>query len=82
MQNTPNPFAEVTDIYFQLPKDEHVTLVIYDLLGKEIKLLLKEEMKAGEYKVSWESEESPNGQYMVRMETPTFSDVKLISKLK
>jgi polyvinyl alcohol dehydrogenase (cytochrome) len=82
MQNAPNPFAEVTDIHFKMSTDEHVTLVIYDLFGREIEVLLKEEMKEGEHKVSWDSGDSANGQYMVRIETPTFSDVKLISKMK
>ena len=82
MQNTPNPFADITDIHFKLSSDEHVKLMIYDQFGKEIKTLLNEEMEAGEYVVTWDSGPSPGGQYMVRIVTPTFSDVKLISKVK
>jgi len=81
-QNAPNPFSQITDIRFQLPKDEHVALMIYDQFGKEIESLLNENKEAGEYKVSWDSKDRPSGQYLVRIVTPTFSDVKMISKMK
>jgi polyvinyl alcohol dehydrogenase (cytochrome) len=80
-QTTPNPFAAVTDIYLQLPLQEHITLMVYDPLGKEIEMLLNEEMKEGEYKISWDSGSLPNGPYVVRIMTPTYSDVKMISKM-
>ena len=81
LRNAPNPFLDVTDIYFQLLIDEHVDLVIFDQFGKEIKILLNEKMEAGEYKVNWDSGNVPDGQYVVRIVTPTFSAVKLISKV-
>jgi len=81
LQNTPNPFSDVTDIHFQLMQDENVRLEIYDQFGKHIKTLLNERMETGEYKVTWDSGNVPDGQYLVRIVTPTFSDVKMISKV-
>ncbi|MCX6164610.1 MAG: hypothetical protein NTU73_07070, partial [Ignavibacteriae bacterium] len=48
-QNYPNPFNPVTKINYELPKDGKVKLVIYDILGREIKTLVNELKQAGRY---------------------------------
>ena len=52
-QNYPNPFNSSTEIKFQLPEDSHVVLSIYDIMGREVKVLFNENMNAGYYKVRW-----------------------------
>ena len=53
-QNYPNPFNPQTTIEFALTKREHVLLIVYDSLGKEVKQLVNGEMNAGSHKVVWD----------------------------
>ncbi len=48
-QNFPNPFNPTTTIQFTLPTDGRVTLRVYDILGREVAMLLDENRRAGEY---------------------------------
>jgi hypothetical protein len=48
-QNYPNPFNPLTKIDFQLPNDGKVTLVIYDITGREMATLLNNEFKKADY---------------------------------
>ena len=82
MQFAPNPFSTTTNIKFSLTTDDHVTLEIFDQFGKHITTLLNEDMKAGDYKLNWDSGDSPNGQYIVRIVTSTHSGVNLVSKMQ
>lgn len=50
--NYPNPFTDATSIHFALMKDEHITLAIYDMLGKELAEVLNEDRSKGEYTLS------------------------------
>lgn len=53
-QNFPNPFNPTTIIRFGLPVAEKVTLKIYDVLGREVKTLINEELKPGYHSVEWD----------------------------
>ena len=53
-QNYPNPFNPTTEIRFSIPRQEKVTLSIYDLLGKKVKSLVNETRAAGKYVVKWD----------------------------
>jgi photosystem II stability/assembly factor-like uncharacterized protein len=57
-QNYPNPFNPMTQIEFQIVSPGFVSLVIYDLLGKEVITLLNEEKKSGTYTVKWNGEDN------------------------
>jgi hypothetical protein len=50
-QNFPNPFNPTTTIYYQLPTDSRVSIVVYDLLGREVKRLVDEVKEAGYHEV-------------------------------
>lgn len=52
-QNYPNPFNNHTIISFSLAKTGHVSLIVYDVLGKQIKKIIDEELSANTYKYSW-----------------------------
>lgn len=54
-QNYPNPFNPSTSIMFSIPRTEHVTLKIYDIMGKEVYMLVNEKLSAGIYSVKWSS---------------------------
>ena len=47
-QNTPTPFNQATVIRFQLPEEDHVNLRIFDVLGRDVAVLVEEVMTRGE----------------------------------
>ena len=80
-QNYPNPFNPGTNIRFALQKDSHVNLLIYNILGQEIKTLVDKKMDAGYHVVSWDSRdkngnEAASGVYFYRIEAKEFSQTK------
>lgn len=52
-QNYPNPFNPTTTIGFALPEAQHAELVIYNLLGQQVKILVNAELPAGRYEFQW-----------------------------
>lgn len=81
-QNEPNPFNPVTNIHFDIPRNSHVKLVVYDLLGKEIKTLVNENKAPGKYSVSFSGLNLPSGLYLYRIEAGDFSQVKKMILVK
>jgi polyhydroxybutyrate depolymerase len=81
-QNYPNPFSATTTIRFSTPEPEKVVLKVFDLLGKEVAVLLDEEVRAGEHAVTFSSEKLPNGVYFFRIEAGTFVDAKKLVLLR
>jgi hypothetical protein len=66
-QNYPNPFNPATVIKFDNPSASLVNLVIYDILGKEIEILVNEELPAGSYEFSWNASSYSSGIYFYRI---------------
>ena len=68
-QNYPNPFNPSTKIAFDLPKDAKVKLVIYDILGREIKTLIHNEFRAaGKYITEFNGSNLASGVYFYRLQ--------------
>ncbi|MBL7047476.1 MAG: T9SS type A sorting domain-containing protein [Candidatus Marinimicrobia bacterium] len=57
-QNYPNPFNPVTTIRYELPEQSHVTIVIYDLMGREVKRLVSGRVVSGMHHVVWDGTNS------------------------
>ncbi|MBD3257379.1 T9SS type A sorting domain-containing protein [candidate division GN15 bacterium] len=53
-QNYPNPFNPVTTIGYTLPQRSHVTIDVYNLLGRQVRTLVDREVAAGSFTVSWD----------------------------
>ncbi|MGB9773467.1 MAG: T9SS type A sorting domain-containing protein, partial [Bacteroidota bacterium] len=68
-QNYPNPFNPSTTIRFSLPQHEHVTLKVFDVLGREVATLLEGERDAGEHEVVFEATELPCGIYFAQLQS-------------
>jgi hypothetical protein len=66
-QNYPNPFNPSTTIRFSLPQRSHVTLKVFDVLGKEVATLVDAEMEAGEHSIPFTAEGIHGGVYIVQM---------------
>jgi hypothetical protein len=66
-QNFPNPFNPTTTIYYQLPTDSRVSIVVYDLLGREVKRLLDETKEAGYHDQRFDAAGIASGVYFYRM---------------
>ncbi len=67
-QNYPNPFNPVTTIAFDLPDDGHATLVLYDILGRQVDVLLDEDMRAGTHSVVFDAAGLASGVYFYRLQ--------------
>lgn len=75
-QNYPNPFNPETKIRFDLKESGLVNLKIYNVLGKEVKVLVSKHLKQGEYEVSFSSEQLPGGTYFYTLVTGNFGCTK------
>ena len=69
MQNYPNPFNPCTTIRYRLPISGFVSLKIYNILGKEIAVLVREVKNEGCHSMEWQSGEHPTGIYFARLES-------------
>jgi hypothetical protein len=81
-QNYPNPFNPTTNITYQIPKDGHVSLKIYDVLGKEIITLVEEQKTRGKYTVTFDGSNLASGVYIYRLETGNFVSTKKLMLMK
>jgi len=81
-QNYPNPFNPSTVINFTLPKSGNVNLAIYDVLGREVEILVDQEMKVGSYKVDFDASKLTSGIYFYTIQSGNFVQTKKMILLK
>ncbi len=88
--NYPNPFNPVTTIMFHIPlsrgvsegRGELTSLVVYDLLGREVKTLINQNLQPGKYSVSFDGGNLASGVYFYRLESGSFTDIKKMLMIK
>ena len=81
-QNYPNPFNPTTKIAFDLPKDAKVKLVIYDILGREMKTLVNNEFRsAGKYITEFNGSNMASGIYFARILVNEGKDFMAVRKM-
>ena len=78
----PNPFNPSTTIRFGVPERAIVRLAVYDVLGREVAVLVRREMEAGMHSVRFDASGLPSGSYLYRLETPNGAFTKLIQLMK
>jgi hypothetical protein len=71
MQNYPNPFNPVTTIKYQLPTTAEVRLIVYDMLGREVSVLVNERKNAGVHEVKFDATGLASGVYFYRLQVRT-----------
>ena len=81
-QNYPDPFNPATTIKYSIPSDGPVSLQIYDLLGREVKTLVNENQKAGDYTFKFDGSSLSSGVYIYRIQTGKLSSSKKMILLK
>ena len=83
-QNYPNPFNPETTISYSMPKSEHVTLKIYDLLGREVATLVDEFQNPGSFHSTFNTLHSSisSGVYFYRLQAGSFSETKKLVLMK
>lgn len=81
-QNYPNPFNPTTKINFSIPKSGHISLIVYDILGKEINVLVNQSLTPGEYETDFDSNGISSGIYYYILKTDDYRSVKKMMLLK
>ncbi|MBD3166783.1 T9SS type A sorting domain-containing protein, partial [bacterium] len=81
-QNFPNPFNPVTQIKFDLVEQQHVKLVVYNLLGQEVMHLADRRMDAGYHTVQFNARDLASGMYFYRIEAGPLQDLKKMVLVK
>jgi photosystem II stability/assembly factor-like uncharacterized protein len=89
-QNYPNPFNPVTKINFSIPLSRGVyegrgvftKLFVYDAMGKEISVLVNEQLKPGTYEVDFHGSNYPSGVYFYKLLAGDFTETKKMLILK
>lgn len=83
-QNYPNPFNPSTTINFRIPKSSHVTLKVFDLLGREIATLVNEYLNAGDFSFSFEDVNNnlTSNVYFYQLRCGNFVETKKMILLK
>ena len=86
-RNYPNPFNPTTTFKYQLPEDVDLLITIYNLLGKNIKILINEPKQAGYYSSTWDGTDQyslrvSSGIYFIHMRAGSFNKVRKITLLR
>lgn len=82
LQNHPNPFNPTTVIRYQLSLASPVTLAVYDLLGREVAVLVQENKAPGSYEVKVDAAGFPSGMYVYRMTAGSFAQSRKMAVVK
>ena len=81
-QNYPNPFNPTTNINFSIPKNQNVSLKVYDMMGREVAELVNRFMQAGEYKADFSGANLTSGVYYYALKTEEFTATKSMVLVK
>ena len=81
-QNYPNPFNPATKIQYDVPNQSHVRIAIYDVLGRQVQVLVNEELSAGRHTVDFDATRLASGVYIYRMEAGSFVQTRKMMLVK
>ncbi len=86
-QNYPNPFNPSTIISYEVPVFSNVTLVVYDILGRNVQTLVSGQQAAGRHEIIWDGRDSngrpvSSGIYIYRIEVEGFAKNRRMLLLK
>jgi len=81
-QNYPNPFNPNTNITFSIPKSGTVKLIVYDVMGKEVSVIVNSNLQKGIYSISFDGSALASGVYIYKITAGDFLDVKKMILIK
>ena len=81
-QNFPNPFNPTTQIEFALSESVPVRISVFDVLGREVALLVDDVLGAGHHSASFDARQMSSGTYLYRLTTPSQSLVRKMVLMK
>ncbi|MDR3627476.1 MAG: T9SS type A sorting domain-containing protein [Ignavibacteriaceae bacterium] len=81
-QNYPNPFNPATVINYSVPKESHVTIKVFDILGREVASLVNEVKQSGSYSVKFDGSKLTSGIYLYKMQAGNFAVTKKLVLMK
>ncbi len=82
MQNYPNPFNPVTSIKYSVSNIEYINIAVYDMLGREIAILVNEQKTPGRYEVKFDGSRLSSGMYIYTIRAGNFSATKKMILMK
>ncbi|PJB01547.1 MAG: hypothetical protein CO127_03195 [Ignavibacteria bacterium CG_4_9_14_3_um_filter_36_18] len=78
----PNPFNPSTTIRYQIPEDGMVTLMVYDILGREVKTLVNNFKTKGRYEVTFDASNFASGLYIYEITSGSYKASKKMTLIK
>jgi hypothetical protein len=81
-QNIPNPFATATIIPYIVSLPAHVTIAVYDLLGRKVATLLDADQADGQYSIPFDGSQLAGGVYFCRMNAGQYSSSRAMMLMK
>jgi hypothetical protein len=81
-QNYPNPFNPATMINFSVPKEDFVTLNVYNSIGQKVATLVNESKSAGTYQVDFNAANLSSGIYFYKITAGSFTETKKMILMK
>lgn len=82
IRNYPNPFNPVTNLEFGIEKKSNVIISIYDILGREIEVLVNEKLQPGRYQVEFDGSQYPSGVYYYTIKTEDYTQSRKMVLIK
>jgi len=81
-QNYPNPFNPVTKIKFEISKNDFVRLAVFNSIGKEVAVIVNENLSTGIYETEFSAEGLSSGIYYYKLTSDNFSETKKMLLIK
>jgi hypothetical protein len=81
-QNYPNPFNPTTTIQYSVLSTQYISLKVYDVIGRELSILVSEVKPPGTYTVEWDAHGLASGIYFYRLEAGQFTETRKLVLLR
>ena len=78
----PNPFNPVTTVRYDLPRDSHVQLSVFDLAGRQMAMLVNDHMVSGHHSIEWDATGEASGVYILKLKAGNVTRAQKILLLK
>jgi hypothetical protein len=81
-QNYPNPFNPATTVSYAIAEPQHVSLIVYDALGRQVAVLVDSQKNRGRYEVRFDAQHLSGGIYHYELRAGSFKERKTMVVLR